>query len=512
MNLSLTLRTIAQHLPLQPALSWEGGSLPYAAFELQVQRIAGALRERHGLQNGARVALAMENCPELLPALHGIWRAGLAAVPINSKLHPREMAWIMADSQTRLCLASPRIADGLSSPGVSSDPLPPILATGTADYAALEAGTPEGRVPTRPRDEAWLFYTSGTTGRPKGAILTHRNLLFACHCYYADIDFIGPLDTMVHAAPLTHGSGLYGLAHLARGSHNVILPGSFEPEGVFDAFATYPNVSMFAAPTMVSRLLNHGKAGTADTRGLKTICYGGAPMYLADLQRALDLFGPKLYQLYGQGESPMTITGLDKAAHADTTSPRYLERLASTGVARTGVAVEVVGEDGRALPAGEIGEIVTRSDCVMQGYWNNPEANARALREGWLWTGDLGSMDADGFLTLKDRSKDMIISGGSNIYPREIEEVLLTHPAVLEAAIVGRPHADWGEEVVAFVVKREGCDLAGPELDRLCLDNIARFKRPKSYRFVATLPKNNYGKILKTELRQLLQGEEPSGE
>ena len=217
---------------------------------------------------------------------------------------------------------------------------------------------------------------------------------------------------------------------------------------------------MFAAPTMVSRLINHPLAGSADTRGLKTIIYGGAPMYVADLKRALELLGPKLYNLYGQGESPMTITGLDKALHADSAHPKWEERLASAGIARTGVAVKIVGEDGRDLPPGEIGEIVTRSDCVMLGYWNNPEANAKTLRDGWLWTGDLGSMDADGFVTIKDRSKDMIISGGSNIYPREIEEVLLRHPAVLEAAVVGRPHADWGEEVIAFVVRREGARSA----------------------------------------------------
>jgi acyl-CoA synthetase (AMP-forming)/AMP-acid ligase II len=505
MNLSLTLRTIAQHLPTRPAISWEGGTLSYGALEAQVCHIAGALLTRHAMNAGARVAVAMENCPELLPALYGIWRAGLTAVPINSKLHAREMAWIIADAEARLCLATPKIADGLSAPGLSSVPLPPVLATGTADYAALLQGPPERNVPTDPNDEAWLFYTSGTTGRPKGAVLTHRNLLFTGHCYYADIDFIGPTDTMLHAAPLTHGAGLYGLAHIARGSHNVILSGSFDPERVLNAFTTHANVSMFAAPTMVSRLINHGRAGSADTRGLKTITYGGAPMYVADLRRALELFGPKLYQLYGQGESPMTITGLDKAMHADASHYRYEERLGSVGVARTGVAVRIVGEDGRELPSGEVGEVVTRSDCVMKGYWNNPEANARALRDGWLWTGDLGAVDAEGILTLKDRSKDMIISGGTNIYPREIEEVLLTHAGVLEAAVVGRPHADWGEEAIAFVVRREGAEVAAATLDRLCLDNIARFKRPKDYRFVDALPKNNYGKVLKTELRELLQ-------
>jgi long-chain acyl-CoA synthetase len=505
MNLSLTLQTVAKVYPDHPAIAWDGGELGYGAFEAQVQRIAGALRGRHALQPGDRVALAMENCPEYFPLLYGAWRAGLSAVPMNSKLHPREMVWILADSATGLCLASPKLADALSAPGLG--PLPPVVATGSVDHRALLDGEPLADTPGDPRDLAWLFYTSGTTGRPKGAMLTHRNLLFACHCYYADIDRIGPQDTILHAAPLTHGSGLYGLAHIARGSRNLILEGSFEPERVFEALATHRNISMFAAPTMVSRLINHPSAGSANTRGLKTLMYGGAPMYVSDLERAIELLGPRLYQLYGQGESPMTITGLDQALHADRSHPRWKERLGSTGIARTGVAVKVVGGDGRELPAGEAGEIVTRSDCVMPGYWNNPDATARALRGGWLWTGDIGSMDADGFLTIKDRSKDMIISGGSNIYPREIEEVLLTHPAVLEAAVVGRPHADWGEEAIAFIVRREGARLAADDLDRLCLDSIARFKRPRGYRFVASLPKNNYGKILKTELRDMLKGE-----
>lgn len=500
MNLSLTLQTIARVHPDQPAISWESGQLSYAAFEVQAQHIAGALIARHGLNPGDRVALAMENCPDYFPLLYGIWRAGLSAVPLNNKLHPKEMAWILADSETKLCLASPKLASALSAPGLGA--LPPIVATGSTDHRALLGGDAIADGLNDSSAEAWLFYTSGTTGRPKGAMLSHRNLLFACHCYYADIDYIDTRDTILHAAPLTHGSGLYGLAHIARGGNNVILEGSFEPEQVFDALATTENVSMFAAPTMVSRLINHPDAGSADTRGLKTIIYGGAPMYLADLERALTLLGPKLYNLYGQGESPMTITGLDKATHADSGHPQWEQRLASAGVARTGVAVKIVGEDGRDLPHGDIGEIVTRSDCVMTGYWNNPEANAKAIRDGWLWTGDLGAMDADGFVTLKDRSKDLIISGGSNIYPREIEDVLLRHPAVLEAAVIGRPHADWGEEVIAFVVRRAGTQLEASELDKLCLDNIARFKRPKHYQFVDALPKNNYGKVLKTDLRQ----------
>jgi acyl-CoA synthetase (AMP-forming)/AMP-acid ligase II len=237
--------------------------------------------------------------------------------------------------------------------------------------------------------------------------------------------------------------------------------------------------------------------------------YGGAPMYVSDLVRALDVFGPRLAQLFGQGESPMTITVLSRQDHEGDRSDAHLERLGSCGLARTGVEVRIVGDDGQPLAEGDIGEVVTRSDCVMSGYWNNPEATARALRDGWLWTGDVGSMDARGYLTLRDRSKDMIISGGTNIYPREIEEVLLRHPAVLECSVVGQPHADWGEEVVAFIVTRDGQSASVHELDDLCLANIARFKRPKHYHFKTALPKNNYGKVLKTALRRELAQETP---
>ncbi|HYT46783.1 MAG TPA: AMP-binding protein, partial [Burkholderiales bacterium] len=205
--------------------------------------------------------------------------------------------------------------------------------------------------------------------------------------------------------------------------------------------------------------------------------------------------------LYGQGEAPMTITGLPQSEHEKRT------HLETCGFPRTGVEVRIFNDRDEELPAGETGEIVTRSDCVMAGYWNHAEATAKALRGGWLHTGDVGSMDAEGFLTIRDRSKDLIISGGANIYPREIEEVLLQHPAVAECSVVGRPHPEWGEEVVAFIVKKQSVEVA--ELDKICLDNIARFKRPREYRFVDSLPKNNYGKVLKTELRRQLSAAAP---
>jgi len=336
-------------------------------------------------------------------------------------------------------------------------------------------------------------------------VLTLRNLLMASLSYFADVDWVSPRDTKLHAAPLSHGSGLYALPHIAKGANNLIPEsGHFDPAEIAGLLRHWHGVSFFAAPTMVTRLIASAEFAGADHGNLKTIVYGGGPMYVADLRKALDLLGPKLAQIYGQGEAPMTITALSKEMHADRAHPRWLERLGSAGVARTDVEVRVVDGEDRNLPIGEIGEIVCRGDVVMRGYWRDEAASRDTLRGGWLHTGDIGSFDADGFLTLKDRSKDLIISGGSNIYPREIEEVLLKHPSVREVSVVGRPHRDWGEEVVAFVVAMPGAQIAEAELDRLCLDAIARFKRPRAYVFLEALPKNNYGKVLKTELRKRL--------
>lgn len=502
MNLAALLFDVARRLPAQPAVSDDRHSWTYRELAERVARIAGSFRAL-GLAPGDRVMLSLENCGEFFELLFGCWAAGLCAVPANARLHPREVEYIANNSGARLLMTTPGLADSLSHLEDSVSSLGRVIATETASYAALLSGVPLAPEPGTPTARAWLFYTSGTTGQPKGAVLTHRNLLFMSQCYYADIDQLDERDTHLLAAPVSHGAGLYALPSILKGAHQIVLP-HFDIGGVLDIVQRHERVSMFAAPTMLTRLVQAPAVAAADLAHLRTIYYGGGPMYVADLEKALTIFGPRLYQLYGQGESPMTITGLSQRLHADSAHPRWRERLGSCGYPRSGVLVRAVDEDDRALPPGEIGEVVTRSDCVMDGYWQNPEANADALRDGWLHTGDLGSMDEDGLLTLRDRSKDMIISGGSNIYPREIEEVLLRHPDLVEASVVGRPHPEWGEEVVAFLVPRPGAKVAATELDRLCLDHIARFKRPRDYRFVEVLPKNNYGKVLKTELRQRL--------
>ncbi len=357
-------------------------------------------------------------------------------------------------------------------------------------------------------DAAWLFYTSGTTGRPKGVEITHGNLLAMAQCFLTDVEAIAPGDAILHPAPLSHGSGLYLIPHIARGAVNVIpASGGFDPAEIVQLVNAWKRSLFFAAPTMLKRLVDAPALGQARLDHLKCIVYGGGPMYVEDCKAAFAALGPRVAQIYGQGESPMAITAMGRALLADAVARGDDARIASVGYPQTGIDVRVAGADDRALPEGAVGEVLVRGPTVMRGYWRNAEASAQTLANGWLHTGDLGVFDGDGFLTLKDRSKDLIISGGSNIYPREVEEALLKHPDVAEVAVIGRAHPDWGEEVVACVVARLPLRDADARrafeaaLDAVCLEHIARFKRPKAYVFVAELPKNNTGKVLKTALR-----------
>ena len=496
MNLALALERAGRDDPQRPALGIGPRVLrTYGETASRVARLAGAL-QGFGLAPGDRVAIVAQNSPDYLDSLYAIWHAGLAAVPANAKLHGAELGYILEQSGARVCFASDGL-DGEIAPHAPKS-LERLIGIGGAGHERLFAADPIAAVPRDGSDLAWLFYTSGTTGRPKGAMLTHRVLAAATEAYVAEVDTVSPGDPILHAAPMSHGSGLYIMAHVMRRGINVVPEsGGFEPAEIFEMFRAWPRTSMFAAPTMVKRLV--GCPAPCDSENIRTIIYGGAPMYVEDARKSLDRFGPRLAQIYGQGECPMTITVLTKKEVADSAHPRWHERLASVGRPYRCVEVMVADQDDRPLPAGETGEILCRGDTVMAGYWKNQEASAATLRGGVLHTGDVGAFDADGYLTLKDRSKDLIISGGSNIYPREVEEILLRHGRVREVSVIGRPDREWGEVVVAYVVG----DAPAPELDALCLDAIARFKRPKDYVFVEALPKNNYGKILKTELRTI---------
>lgn len=511
MNLAVWAERNARLHADRPAIA-EGERVhaTWRTFGARVAAVAAGLRAAHGLEPGDRVAILMRNRPEYLEALFGAWHAGLVAVPVNARLHRDEIAYILEHSEAAVVVTDTEHADDVT-PLVGAVPTlrAAVLAPG-AEWDALTSAGSMAIVDRRPDDAAWLFYTSGTTGRPKGATLTHRNLLMASLSYFADIDPISPHDSVLLAAPISHGAGLYGLPHIARGAVSVIpASGGVDGAEIASLLDRWPGMSFFAAPTMVKRLTGDPAIASANLDNLKTIIYGGAPMYLADLEEALAVFGPRLAQIYGQGETPMTITALSKADHADRSHPHWLERMQSVGSIRTDVEVRVVDDDDVELPVGEAGEIVVRGDVVMAGYWKNPDATAETMRNGWLHTGDIGSFDADCYLTLRDRSKDLIISGGMNIYPREVEEAILRHPGVREVAVVGRPDPEWGEAVVAFVVPVDATATPGSDdLDRTCLESIARFKRPKEYRFVSGLPTNNYGKVVKRELREQLRAEQ----
>lgn len=482
----------------------EGRIWSYGQWASHAARLAGGLTERHGLRPGDRVALVMRNCPDYLALFFACWRAGLICVPVNAKLHAREVAHILDDSGAALVFTTDDLAVTVSEAlGFMQGRQPAVVTVGGKEYRILAQSDELAEREVGPNDPAWLFYTSGTTGRSKGAVLSHRNLLAMTLGYLAEVDTVSPEDRILHPAPLSHGSGLYMLPHVAGMAAQVVpQSGRFDPSEIASLLRSHRGCAFFAAPTIVTRLMNAGVIGDAEREGLKTIIYGGGPMYVEDSRRALDLFGLRLVQIYGQGESPMTITVLPRDLHADLGDGLLDRRLGSVGYAQAIVSLRIAGGDDVSLPTGEIGEVLVRGDSVMSGYWNNPEATAAALRGGWLHTGDLGALDEHGLLTLKDRSKDVVISGGVNIYPREVEEVLLLHPAVSEVAVFGRRHPDWGEEVVAAISLHEGASVAAAELDALCEAHIARFKKPKQYRFFDALPKNSYGKILKTELRR----------
>lgn len=496
MNIAGLLERTARVAPERPAL-FRGESLiaHYDRLRDDVARRAAWLLAQ-GLSPGDRVAICLNNCERYIEFLYATIWAGLTVVPINAKLHAREIDYIAGHADAGLLIVDSVTREGLSVPSVM-----------LSDLAELSVDAAQAPLhDCQPDDLAWLFYTSGTTGRPKGVMLSHRNLTAMTLCYGAEVEQPDGQDAWVYAAPISHGAGLYTFAYTSVGARHVVpASGGFDAAELCDLAGSLASISVFAAPTMVRRLVDHVASSDRNVDGFKSIVYGGGPMYLADIERARRVMGPRFVQIYGQGETPMTITYLPRAVIEDDTHPRWKERLASVGIRQAVVDVHVVDPEGKQLPIGTTGEVVVRGDTVMQGYWRDEAASVAALRDGWLHTGDLGAFDAEGFLTLKDRSKDLIISGGSNIYPREVEEVLLLHDSVTEVAVVGVADAEWGESVVAFVVTPNR-DVPVSEFDDLCLAHIARFKRPKRYLRVDELPKNSYGKVLKTALRRQLEG------
>lgn len=516
MNVARFLEKSAIRFPDLPAIRYGNVSHTYREFYQRARSLGGELRAR-GLRHGDRVAFAMHNSPAVLETIFGCFAAGLVVVPMNARLHAKEMGYIVRTSGARVLIhGAPFTAeidrniddfgplDGRFEVGGAPAVEPHDASTVEPYGALLDSQHPlDGPVEITGDDPAWLFYTSGTTGRPKGAIWTHRTIRVVVMNYLADVYNITEQDVVLHAAPLSHGSGIVALPAVARGAANVILEAtSFSPESLFETIERQ-GVSQiaFLAPTQIVALLDKYEPDRFDLTSLRLVCYGGAPIYVEQLKAAISAFGPVFAQIYGQGEAPITISGLTREMHAqfaDTDDPR----LGSAGPARTDVEIRIVDADGNSLAPGQPGEIAARGDVVMRGYWADREATEATIRDGWLHTGDIGTLDEHGYLYLLDRTKDTIITGGNNVYPREVEEILIAHPGVAEVVVIGIPDSYWGEAVHAVVVRHPGSQVSERELIDYCAQSLAGYKKPKAVEFVDGLPVSDYGKVLRRQVRE----------
>jgi acyl-CoA synthetase (AMP-forming)/AMP-acid ligase II len=512
-NAATFLTKSAVRFPDRVAVQYDEKTWTYPQFADRVLWLGGELLAR-GLRRGDRVAFAMNNRPEILETIYACFAAGLVVVPMNARLHPLEMAYIVSNSGARALVHGPEFQAGIDEHIDEFGGLTHRIGVDCTDallaYDELMTGAHALAAPVavEPEHPSWLFYTSGTTGRPKGATWTHRTIAVVTMNYLADVYPIGHDDVMLHVAPLSHGSGIVALPGVARGARQIIAnTPSFSPEAVFDHVQRFGVTHIaFMAPTQIVKCVEEFRPGSFDLGSLRSVCYGGAPIYVEQLKRAIELFGPVWVQIYGQGECPITATVLpaDEAARfARDDDPR----LGSAGFTRTDVEVAVVDEAGAPCKPGESGEIVVRGDIVMSGYWEQPEATAEALRDGWLHTGDIGSFDETGYLYLLDRSKDVVITGGNNVYPREVEEVLISHPEVASVVVVGIPDDYWGEAVHAVVVPTPGTSPDAETLITFCARRLAGYKKPKSVDFVSELPTSAYGKILRREVRARYWGD-----
>lgn len=508
MNTCALLRKVALYNPERTALIYGAEQVSYGEFYARALAVGGNLLAL-GLRPGDRVAFCLANHPRILEVIYGCFAAGLVVVPVNARLHPKEIAYIATHSGARVLIHGQEYQDGIladidSFPSVEFRFCPEAV-SGAGLYAdLLDSAAALGEpVEAAATDPTWLFYTSGTTGKPKGAIWSHRTISVMSMNYLADLHNIQPGEKVLHCAPLSHGSGIVALPAVARGATQIIFDrASFEPKALLQAVEQHRVAHIaFMAPTMIVKMLEEFTPGAHDLSSLKAICYGGAPIYVEHLRGAIEAFGPIFTQLYGQGEAPITISGLRASEHAGLIAAGD-KRIGSAGTIRTDVEVRILDEQGQALPSGEIGEICVRGDVVMPGYWQDPKATAEAIRDGWLHTGDIGLIDDKGYLFLLDRSKDLIITGGNNVYPREVEEVILQHPAVANVAVLGVPDAYWGEAVHAVVIVEPGQTVSAADIIQFCGQHMAGYKKPKGVDFVNEFPVSGYGKVLKRELRE----------
>lgn len=506
MNAGHLIARSAQYFPESTAFVIEGESLSFRQLNIRVNKLANALYSL-GLKKGDRVGLLFHNSFPYLESYLALYKAGLIWVRLNARLTASEIRRMIQDSKTKALIHGPEFGEVIEK--VSAE-LRLIIHSGVGegiDYEnCLQKGSEqEPGIDVCLDDLCDLWYTSGTTGVPKGIMLTHRNILSCTQFLLSDVYDINNKDQLLTAGALSHAGSVRVLPFIIRGAvcH---LHRHFDPLKILHETEKFKVTDWAVVPTMLIAIMDHPEFSHFDLSSLKRITYAGSSLPVARIKEAVVKFGPILDQSYGQAESIIAITHLPKEEHKTDGDPTREKRLASAGREYPGVQIRIVDDYDNILGSGEIGEVVTRSDLVMHGYWNQPHKTKEALRGGWLHTGDIGYMDGEGYLYLVDRKHDKIITGGLNVFPREVEEVIAAHPTVAEVAVFGVEDAFWGEAVTAAVVFRKGAEIGKDELTAFCKDHLAGYKRPKKFHYLADLPKNLYGKVLRKDLKKKYGG------
>ncbi|MGE4218242.1 MAG: acyl-CoA synthetase [Alphaproteobacteria bacterium] len=508
MNLGRLLSDVARRLPDRPALVWRDRVWTWAETDRRVGALVAGLRHL-GVAKGDRVMLHAQNSNALIESMWAVFRIGAVWVPNNVRLTAPEVAGLAETCRPKAIVYGPGFdaqADAAIAAGAGIVIALDEARAGERAYEELlaaHAGAAAWEAEIGYDDPLWFFFTSGTTGRPKAAVLTHGQMAFVVVNHIADLmPGLSAEDAALVVAPLSHGAGVHYLVNAARGARTVLLPTErFDPAEAWRLVAQHRVTNMFTVPTIVKLLVEHPAVDEHDHTSLRWVIYAGAPMYREDQSLALRKLGRVLVQYYGLGEVTGAITVLPAHLHSDDDSEMPV---GSCGYARTGMEIAIRDPDGTRLGPGEMGEICARGPAVFAGYYGNPEATAKALREGWFHTGDLGYLDPAGFLYITGRASDMYISGGANVYPRDAEEVLLQHPMVAEVAVLGVPDPKWGESGVAVVVAAAG---AAADADALLVwmdGRLARYKWPRRFFFWDALPKSGYGKVPKHLIRRTL--------
>lgn len=510
MNLAHFITQNARRFPERAGLIWGKRQWNWRAIDAHVSSLAAALAAR-GVGKGDRVLVHSRNSDEMLWSMFACFRLGAVWAPTNVRLMPDEVVQLalVAGASAFLCQRDfPAHAEAVraAAPDVAF-----IWSFGEASFGeesvaaamARHAGAALRNADVEHDDPCWFFFTSGTTGRSKAVVLTHGQMAFVVTNHLCDLlPGATEVDASIVIAPLSHGAGVHQLNLIARGAPTILPEGDrFDPEDAFRLIEKHKVTNLFTVPTILKMLVEHPAVDRHDHSSLRRVIYAGAPMYREDQKTALAKLGKVIVQYFGLGEVTGAITVLPPALHEAEDGPQARE--GTCGFERTGMQVSIQDDDGQELGPGETGEICAAGPAVFAGYYNNPEANAKAFRNGWFRTGDLGHLDAEGFLYITGRASDMYISGGSNIHPREVEEKILTHPAIAEAAVLGVPDPLWGEIGVAVCVARGPVTEA--ELADFLQGKVNRYKMPKRFFFWEALPKSGYGKVPKKMVRDELE-------